>query len=306
MPLKTTIENPLEVRDRGSFELDRLIREPSIKDLLNTRESNKLNNLLKEKNLLKDEVFDKYGHILGTEHRGEYLDSDMFKKVLEQRGDRVDALQKILNKRGYDSMRYKNTGEVDNAARSVIPMFEDTADEIETLRQDLKYHELTDAERAEKEAVLKGKEEQLGRMKNLLPDSYALFPNHPLRHFDAAFDPSKIKKNPNKLLYSGAGAALAPLLVENAEAGETKPVNLIEKNPLEVGKRVLETVDNVTGKPIRKYVYEKLSDNEKENPSGSDIIEALETKLGRPVPEVSGATLKMKDMLGLAADVGLS
>ncbi len=97
---------------------------------------------------------------------------------------------------------------------------------------------------------------------------------------------------------------LYPLAMESRE--DRTPINLSERPDAIL--RALQAGSNVADAPasfVRNKVYGKLSGIDKDDASGEDIVGALEQKIGAPVPEVPGATLKMKDVLGAGTEMAL-
>lgn len=99
---------------------------------------------------------------------------------------------------------------------------------------------------------------------------------------------------------------LAPLMAKDAEKGDYSPVDLTKAGDAPL--RMLSAVGNVADIPaasLRKHIYNWLSDENKEAASGHDIMDALEKKIGAPVPSMPGASFSGKDMFGHIADIGL-
>lgn len=67
-------------------------------------------------------------------------------------------------------------------------------------------------------------------------------------------------------------------------------------------EKIKPAVDLVTGQPIRNAIYKGISGEEKEA-SGADIAGALEQRVGAPMPQFPGASIKTKDVVG--APIGL-
>lgn len=304
-PLKTRIENPLTVTDSGDFSFDALLRDEQIKKLLNKREEGKLQGL---EQLYRDTKGDR---ALDSMRSGGPYDKKMEaldKELKNISGEGTDRIQEALKKRGYDSLHYKNQAEVDLAKMELLADAFEKEEEIRMMERQMKKSppELRDLMAKEIEV----KKESLDRINKHIPDSYALFKDTPLRSLDAKFDPKKIKSHPNKLLYGGAGVASAPFLLGDEAKAASEDIENYErpsqlKGILEGASKAAHVVDKVTGEPLRKSVYKALGGEDKEEVEGSDIISAMENKIGAPVPEMPGATIKMKDMLGIAADVGL-
>lgn len=89
---------------------------------------------------------------------------------------------------------------------------------------------------------------------------------------------------------------LSPLTARDEDEGDYTPISL--DNTPDAPLRVLKTVDNFTGRPVRRAVYEMLGGTPKKEVEGSDIRQQLETKTGK-LYDVVGKPLE------LAADFGL-
>lgn len=126
--------------------------------------------------------------------------------------------------------------------------------------------------------------------------------------------PSKIKKPDYKSTLGEKGGAvmnyltdkLAPLAAKDAENEDYSPIDLTKATDAPI--RALSAVGNVADVPaafLRKHIYNMLSGENKKEASGHDIMDALENKVGAPIPSMPGASFTGKDMFGHIADIGL-
>lgn len=107
-----------------------------------------------------------------------------------------------------------------------------------------------------------------------------------------------------KTLQDYLTSKLSPLIAKDKEKGDYTPVNLTEVNDAPL--RLMQTVGSVADVPAsyaRRGIYNVLGGEDKDEVSGHDIIGQVEKNVGAPVPEMPGATLKMKDALGLGTEI---
>lgn len=304
-PLKTRIENPLRVTDSGDFSYDALMKDEAIKKILSKKEMSPLEKLRD----IQRETIPNIGLGMSTDEVQKIM-KGRDKELSSIKSEGMDRIQEALKKRGYDSLHYKNQAEVDPSKQILLGDAFEKQEQIRFIEKQLKNAppELRDALQEE----LKVHKDTLSRLEKHIPDSYALFKDTPLRSLDAAFDPKKIKTHPNKLLYGGVGVVGASgLLGDSAEAAtealspvlredDGSPVNLMEKSPGEAIMRGLTAWDNVTGKPVRKGVYDALLASPlapKDNPSGYDIVNAAKRQ--------SEGTLEGNELTKELAGLGL-
>ena len=107
-----------------------------------------------------------------------------------------------------------------------------------------------------------------------------------------------------KTLQDYLTSKLYPLVAKDKEKDDYTPINLTEVNDAPL--RLMQAVGNVVDTPAsyaRRGIYNILGGEDKDEVSGSDIIGQAEKNVGAPVPEMPGATLKMKDALGLGTEI---
>jgi hypothetical protein len=107
-----------------------------------------------------------------------------------------------------------------------------------------------------------------------------------------------------KTLQDYLTSKLSPLIAKDKEKGDYTPVNLTEVNDAPL--RLMQTIGSVADVPAsyaRRGIYNVLGGEDKDEVSGGDIIGQVEKNVGAPVPEMPGATLKMKDALGLGTEI---
>lgn len=92
---------------------------------------------------------------------------------------------------------------------------------------------------------------------------------------------------------------LAPFYTKkDPETGEEIPLDYSSPDAPLRTFGALATVADIPASKVRKSIYSKLTGEEKDEVSPTDVVTGLEKKIGAPIPEMPGSTLKMKDILG--------
>jgi hypothetical protein len=83
---------------------------------------------------------------------------------------------------------------------------------------------------------------------------------------------------------------ISPVFAKDEDEEDYSPVNLTQT--ADAPLRALRVVDNVTGRPLRRQIYEMLGGEPKKEVEGSDIREQLETKTGK-LPGIIGKPVEL-------------
>ena len=83
---------------------------------------------------------------------------------------------------------------------------------------------------------------------------------------------------------------ISPLFAKDEDEEDYSPVNLTQT--ADAPLRALRVVDNVTGRPLRREIYEMLGGEPKKEVEGLDIRQQLETKTGK-LPGIIGKPVEL-------------
>ena len=99
---------------------------------------------------------------------------------------------------------------------------------------------------------------------------------------------------------------ISPVFAKDEDEEDYSPVNLTQT--ADAPLRALRVVDNITGRPLRREIYEMLGGEPKKEVEGSDIREQLETKtgklndiVGKPIELASDFLLDLGNVASLGA-----
>jgi hypothetical protein len=236
LELRTKLGNPLTVKDKGTFSLSGLLEDPAVQNVLDAEDLK----VLQDKSAsiddrwLDSEAFNTPTFSgLQPDPKTKLKAKKLAEALAKEEREAIDYLGKALKKKGYDSLHYQNTAEI-------LPEYEELhAAYAELGKKELEIRNLLAKETNPKKIseytkLQKQLNNSLQKLESKFPESYALFPDAPVRHITAEMDPAKLKSEPGSLskniaIATGAGTAASTMMPEESEAGVTYKLNQIAR-----------------------------------------------------------------------------
>ena len=224
LELRTKLGNPLTVKDKGTFSLSGLLEDPAVQKVLDPED---LKILQAKSGSIDEKWLDSEAFTVPTikgvkDPKAELEAKKLAEALAKEEQEGIYLLGQALKKKGYDSLRYRNTAEIMPEHKELHKAY------VELNNKQLEINRLLSEESdpkkiAEYNKLQKQLNKSLENLEDNFPESYALFPDTPVRHITAQMDPAKLKSNPGSLLKNiavatGAGTAASTMMPEESEA----------------------------------------------------------------------------------------
>jgi hypothetical protein len=224
LELRTKLGNPLTVKDKGTFSLSGLLEDPAVQKVLDPED---LKILQAKSGSIDEKWLDSEAFTVPTikgvkDPKAELEAKKLAEALAKEEQEGIYLLGQALKKKGYDSLRYRNTAEIMPEHKELHKAY------VELNNKQLEINRLLSEESdpkkiAEYNKLQKQLNKSLENLEDNFPESYALFPDTPVRHITAEMDPAKLKSNPGSLLKNiaiatGAGTAASTMMPEESEA----------------------------------------------------------------------------------------